>query len=175
MPATGLLAQILNFPAVSRTRRNHGLEHATLHVLARRFPGVPLAGHSTPGGFRLIGNIPIEAVAEAVDEAYHRLKAGEHQLAVHPNCGTNFVTTGTLAGLAASSAMLGGKRNRRDLLDRLALAAFLSVAVMILSQPLALRLQKEITTSGDLENLHVSEIRRSESGTFIIHHVVTQG
>lgn len=175
MPAAGLLAQILNTPTFSRIRRNHGLEHATLHVLARRFPGQAMAGHSTTSGFRLLGNLPIEAVGEAVEEAYKRLRAGEHQLAVHPNCGTNFVTSGTLAGLAGASAMLGVKKDRSNLLDRFSLAAVLSVLVLVLSQPLALRLQKEITTSGELGGLQVVEIRRAESGSLIIHHVITRG
>ena len=34
-----ILDPILNLPILSRIRRNHGLEHATLHVLSRRHPG----------------------------------------------------------------------------------------------------------------------------------------
>ena len=61
-----------------------------------------MAGHSTAAGFRLMGEIPTEAVQSAVEEALRRLQAGESKLAVHPNCGTNFVTAGTLSGLAAA-------------------------------------------------------------------------
>jgi hypothetical protein len=108
---TPLFKSFLSVPMVSRIRRNHGLEHATLHVLSKRHPGVNLAGHSDARGFWLVGDVPIEDVQEAIEEALSRMRGGEHNLAVHQNCGTNFVTAGSLAGLAAGVAMLGsGKR-----------------------------------------------------------------
>lgn len=171
----GLLDLILNLAPIARIRRNHALEHATLHVLAQRLPEVSMAGHSTPGGFRVIGNIPIEMVAEAVKEAHRRLQTGEYRLAVHPFCGTNFVTSGTLTGLAGALAMLGVRKDRKDLPERLALAVTLSVIALVLSQPLALYLQRQITTSADLGDLRVVEIYRAESGSLIIHHILTQG
>lgn len=171
----GMLDTILNLTPIARTRRNHALEHATLHVLAQHLPNLSLAGHSSPGGFRLIGDIPIELVGECVTEAQRRLKAGEHRLAVHPFCGTNFVTSGVMTGLAGASAMLGVRKDRKDLLERLVLAITLSVFALILSQPLALYLQREITTTSDLDDLRVVEIRRSESGALVVHHILTQG
>ncbi len=44
-------SKILEYAPLSRIRRNHGLEHAALHVLAERHPGKPLAGHSDLNGF----------------------------------------------------------------------------------------------------------------------------
>jgi hypothetical protein len=41
---------ILDLPFVQETRRNHALEHATLHMLARKYPDKPMAGHSNPTG-----------------------------------------------------------------------------------------------------------------------------
>ena len=35
---------ILDIPILSRIRRNHGLEHATLTLLAQRFPYRRMAG-----------------------------------------------------------------------------------------------------------------------------------
>jgi len=81
---------ILDFQPISRTRRNHSLEHATIHVLSKKFPNVTLAGMSSPSGFTLIGDVATEDVAEAAIEALRRLREGESQLALHPNCGTNF-------------------------------------------------------------------------------------
>lgn len=171
----GLLDTLLNFTPIARIRRNHALEHATLHILSQRLPNVSMAGHSTPSGFRIIGNLPIELIGEAVQEAQQRLKAGEHRLAVHPFCGTNFVTSGTMAGLAGASAMLGVRKDLKDLLERLVLAITLSVFALVLSQPLALYIQREITTTADLGELHVVEIRRAESGALVVHHILTQG
>jgi hypothetical protein len=171
----GLLSSLLNITPIARIRRNHALEHATLHILAQKTPNLRMAGHSTISGFRLIGDIPIETVADAVQEAQRRLKAGEHRLAVHPFCGTNFVTSGTLAGLAGASAMAGMRKDRKDLLERLAMAVTLSTFALMLSQPLALYLQREITTCADLGGLHVTEVRRAENGALVVHHVITQG
>ena len=92
----------LKLPVVSRVRRNHGLEHATLHVLSRRHPGQPLSGHSDTGGFWLVGNLPTEEVYSAAQEALVRLNAGERSLAVHQNCGTNYVISGSMAALAVT-------------------------------------------------------------------------
>ncbi len=45
---------LLDTGLISRIRRNHGLEHATLHVLAERHPGQPVAGHSDQRVFGLL-------------------------------------------------------------------------------------------------------------------------
>jgi hypothetical protein len=170
-----LLSAVLETPVLSRIRRNHGLEHATLHVLAQRNPRLNMAGHSTAAGFRLAGNIPTEAVQSAVEEALTRLRAGERQLAIHPNCGTNFVTAGMLSGLAGASAMLGVGGRTRDKLERLPLAAMLATLALIAALPLGLQIQREVTTSGQPGELNVVSISRMERGGLVIHFVQTQG
>lgn len=166
---------LLNIPVVSRIRRNHGLEHATLHILAQRFPALPMAGHSTAAGFRLMGELSTEAVQSAVEEALRRMQAGEAKLAVHPNCGTNFVTAGTLSGLAGAAAMLGAGRRVRDKLERLPLAAVMATMALIAAYPLGLKLQEKVTTSGKPGTLQVAEIKVTRHGSLTIHHVLTQG
>ena len=170
-----LLLSTLNFAPISRIRRNHGLEHATLHVLAERFPRTALAGHSDLSGFWIVGNVPTEALEAAVREALRRLQKGEHLLAVHPYCGTNFVTSGVLAGGAASLVMLGGSRKLRDNLERIPLAMPLATLVLILAQPLGMLLQARVTTSGQPEGLEILEIIPSQRGSLTAHRVVTAG
>ena len=63
---------LLELPILSRIRRNHGLEHATLNTLARRFPRQPMAGYSDLNGFWIVGNLETEAVAEAALDAQGR-------------------------------------------------------------------------------------------------------
>ncbi len=166
---------LVNIPWLSRIRRNHGLEHATLHVLARRFSGKSLAGHSDTKGFWLIGDLQTEDVETAVQEALDRMKAGEKNLAVHPNCGTNFATAGTMAGIAGAAAMFGVGRRKRDKLDRLALAATLATLALIAAQPAGLFLQKYFTTSGEPGTLKVAEIIPSRRGKLKTHRIITQG
>jgi len=169
-----LLQSLLDIPAVSSTRRNHGLEHATLHILSKRFPERNLAGHSDPNGFWLVGDVPTDAVQGAVDEALRRLRAGEHNLAVHPNCGTNLVTAGSLAGLAGAMGMWGAGPRKRDKLDRFPLVAVLATLALMLAQPLGMKLQKHITTSGIPEALEVTKITPTKRGRLKAHRVLTQ-
>ena len=82
-------------------RQHHAIEHATIHLLAARYPDVVLAGLSDPWGFTLYGRAPTDAVEEAVGEALQRLQAGEEEIAFHPNCGTNLTTSIFLITAAA--------------------------------------------------------------------------
>jgi hypothetical protein len=161
--------------AISRVRRNHGLEHATLHILSERYPKLSMAGHSNTAGFWLIGDVSTEDVRSAVNEALQRMRAGEHNLAIHPNCGTNFVAAGTVAGLAGALAMLGVGRKTSEKLERLPLAATLATLGLILAQPLGLVLQERFTTSGEPGNMEVVEIIPSKRGRIAAHHVLTRG
>ena len=172
---TSNLDSILNTPVLSRIRRNHGLEHATLTILAQRFPGVPMAGHSTAAGFRLMGNVPTEAVQAAAEEALRRMQGGEAKLAVHPNCGTNFVTAGTLSGLAGAAAMFSAGRRTRDKVERLPVAIVMATLALIAAYPLGLKVQEKVTTSGKPGTLQVSKITKTQRGSMTIHQVLTQG
>jgi len=172
---TNDLRGILEYAPVSRVRRNHGLEHATLHVLAERHPGRPLAGHSDLSGFWIIGDLTAEDLASAIQEARLRLESGESKLAVHPNCGTNFATSGVLAGLAAAVVMFGVGKRARDNLDRLPLAILLATLALIVSQPLGLKLQEYVTTSGAMGLLRVVEIIPRLQGKVTAHRVLTEG
>ncbi len=165
---------LLTFQPISRIRRNHGLEHATLHILSEKYPHLSMAGHSSTTGFWLLGDVPTQDVEWAVHEALRRMNNGEHNLAVHPNCGTNFVASGTLAGLAGASAMFGSGRRFRDKLERLPLAATMATIALILSQPLGLYIQEHVTTSGYPGSLEIVDIRAEHRGSVTAHRVTTR-
>ena len=174
-PATRSNLTVLDYPLLSRIRRNHGLEHATLHVLSARKPRTPMAGHSDMKGFWILGDVSMEELQSAVEEAQRRLRAGERYLAVHPNCGTNIVTSGILAGVAAFAGLFGAGRRLRDKLERLPLVVTLATLALIISQPLGRALQENITTSADLGDLEVVEIRVVGEGRTPAHRIVTRG
>jgi hypothetical protein len=98
---------------------------------------------------------------------------GERSLAIHPNCGTNFATSGVLAGLAASLAMFGAGRSWRDKLERVPLAMTLATLALIVAQPLGLKFQQEVTTSGDPQGLKILEISQEKRGRVSAHRVIT--
>ncbi len=169
------LSNLLESPVISHIRRNHALEHATLHTLAGHLPNTMLMGHSDVGGFWIIGDVPPEMLHAAVQEAIARLRAGERQLALHPNCGTNFVTAGTLAGLAGALAMLGSGKRLQDKLARLPFAAALATLALIASQPLGMLLQARVTTAGDPGSLEITSISHKKQGHLSVHRVQTRG
>lgn len=165
----------MQIPLISRIRRNHGLEHATLHVLSERHPGVPMVGHSDFAGFWIIGNLELDDVQFAVDEALRRLNAGEERLAIHPNCGTNFATAGVLAGGAAFLAMTGAGRRFQDKLERLPLAMTMATLALVAAQPLGLTVQQQLTTSGRPEGLRITAITPSRNGRVRSFRISTAG
>ncbi len=154
---------VLDLPLVRRTRRNHGLEHATIHVLSGRIKDLRMAGRSTNSGFVLLGEAPTEQVEAAVRDALRRMRGGEHGLAIHPNCGTNLVTTGTMTTVAAMLGLSGA--SRRDAWNRLPTVLLLVMGALLFSQPIGMALQKYITTDGDPADLEIVSITRSQMQT----------
>jgi hypothetical protein len=165
---------VLDTQIFSRLRRNHGLEHATITILSLRFPYRPLAGYSFPGGFILIGDVPTEHVREAVTEALTRMNNGERSLAVHPNCGTNYVVSGAVVGALTWLGMAGAK-NKRDKVERLPLLIALAILGFIFSQPLGPKIQERITTSGDPRGMTIVSIFPYQFWRFPLHRIITQG
>ncbi|MFZ6026616.1 MAG: DUF6391 domain-containing protein [Chloroflexota bacterium] len=165
------MSNLLTSPSILRLRRIHGLEHATINLLAQRIQGVSLAGHSDPGGFWLLGDVPTAAVQQAVNEALARMKKGERQLAIAPLCGTNIVTIGTLTGLAGMIALWDAPRRLRDKLDRLPAVVMLTTLAAFVALPLGVLMQQHVTTCGEPGDLQVTTIARSEQNGIVSHRV----
>jgi hypothetical protein len=168
------LQGLLETPWLLRTRRNHGLEHATIHVLTQKNIHRGVAGHSDAGGFWLLGELTTEEIRQAAEEALARLRAGERWLAIHPNCGTNLMTAGVVSGLAGALAMRGANQ-RGAWLERLPLAALLSIFALLAARPLGTRLQQRVTTSGDPGPLEILSVQRSQRGDHTLHRIETHG
>jgi hypothetical protein len=149
---------LLEYPLILSTRRNHGLEHATIHVLSALKPGRPLAGRSTPFGFYLYGDVSDEELQAAVYDALNRMERGEKRLAIHPGCGTNYLTSGAAASLGALTVLsIGDRKARWSRLPDVLIAATLA---LIIAQPIGPKLQEHITTCGDMGDLEIVSIRR---------------
>lgn len=149
-------------------RRNHALEHATLHVLAREMPKLSLVGRSDWRGFTLYGDVKSELVEKAVQEAWERLGAGQAELSIHPRCGTNLAVTGVLAGLAVLVGLLGSRRAhwRRWPLTLVGLAGALTLA-----GPLGPAVQRRMTTNPDMVGVSIGCVRRQGHGRWTTHRV----
>ena len=151
---------VLNLPYVRRVRRNHGLEHATAHVLAGRIKNLSINGRSDAGGFWLMVNVEQADMESAVAEALRRMQNGEHGLAVHPNCGTGLVTTGIMASMAGMLGSVGMKRDLTSSFSRLPTIILLTIGAIWFSHPVGLKLQEHFTTLGDPGDLEVLSVKR---------------
>ncbi len=164
---------LLEAPLILETRRNHALEHATLHVLAAKYPDRHMAGHSNPTGFFVLGDLSMEDIQSAAAQALDRLRAGESNLAIHAGCGTNLATAALLGGMLAWFVMQGAKSTFGRLL-RVPLAVVFALAGVALSRPLGPVIQANITTEANVGDLRIVEVRPSLRGRLTAHRVITR-
>lgn len=151
---------------LEKVRRNHGIEHATVHVLSEANPNLSLVGRADGGGFAIIGDVHPETLADAAQEALRRMKAGQGELAVHPRCGTQLVTLGALTAAAAIFAL--GRRPRLSKFPDVMLATTIAA---FLAQPLGLTLQKYVTTSPNVFDASFVGVTRKEFAGISFWHV----
>jgi hypothetical protein len=163
------------FELITRIRRNHGLEHATVHILSQRHTSLALAGRSDWNGFTLYGSLDTSEVIQAAHEALRRLRQGETDLAVHPRCGTVLATTGLLTSLAAFLAISLDSSNPRGRFRwaSIPMAVMAATLAAILAQPIGLMLQERYTVSGNPGNLKIKNISRKPLGQFVVHRIET--
>ena len=151
-----------------RIRQNHALEHATITIMSRMDPNLRVSARSSSNGFIIFGDVDLGQLRRALDEALSRLQAGEAELAIHPNCGTNLavgvslVTIGTMLGMASSHTR-----------TRVAAAAASSLTGLAAARPLGELVQKHITTLPDLNGVRVTEIFRRKLFGFTVVEVRT--
>ena len=160
---------ILDLPYILETRRNHALEHATLHMLARTHK-TSMGGHSNPSGFFIFGELRTGDVRAALDEAYTRLRTGERGLAIHPGCGTNLIATAFLPATLAWMP-LQSTRSMRWRLLLIPLALIFGVFGFFLSKPLGTWLQRNVTTEADLGNMRIVDLTLVRKG---VHRIITK-
>ncbi len=154
----------MNF--LEKLRRNHGIEHATVHVLSEWVPNLSLVGRADGKGFAIIGEVNPEQLADAAHEALKRMKNGQGDLAVHPRCGTQLVTLGALTALAAFLAL-----GRRPRVSKLPDAMIATTLAAFIAQPLGLQLQKYVTTSPNVFDANFVGVTRKNFAGLEFWHV----
>jgi hypothetical protein len=138
-----------------RIRQNHALEHATVTILSGKIPNLRVSARSSPQGFVIFGSVDLEKVRAAAGEALARLQAGEAELAIHPNCGTN-VAVGLSFTAVSWLLALTLMRPRTRIFSALAGA----MGAGLLARPLGAIVQRYVTTLPDLRGVRITDIRR---------------
>jgi hypothetical protein len=151
-----------------RIRQNHALEHATITILSGMIPNLSISARSNSHGFTIFGDVDLGQLRIALDEALRRLQAGEAELAIHPNCGTNIVVGATVLTLGT---LLGMASNRPR--TRIASTAASSIAGLMAARPLGELVQKHFTTLPDLKGVRVTDIFRRKILGFTMVEVRT--
>ncbi len=144
---------------LSRLRRNHALEHATINLASQRYPGVRIVGLSGPLGFSLYTPLSADEVVPLVREALAALKAGQAHLALHHNCGTNIVVTAMLTTLATLMGM--GRRTKRPMrrmLERLPYVVLLNVIALLAAPSAGQWIQGKVTTDPHLDDVEIGSL-----------------
>jgi uncharacterized protein DUF6391 len=138
-----------------RTRQNHALEHATVTLLSQTIPHLNASARSNMRGFVIFADLPLGEVRAASQEAMERLQAGESELAIHPNCGTNLAVGLSLA-MVGSLFALTALRPR----TRIATVMAGSVAGITVARPVGTLMQRYITTLPDVHDIRIRSVRR---------------
>ena len=134
-------------------KQNHALEHATIVLLARKFPDTRLSGISFAAGFFVFGELPTEAIRPVAEQALQLLRTSQPELAVNERCGTNLAVAGMLTGLSA--AAVARLRRPYGTANNVILA---STAALILARPLGLTVQRFVTTQTPNASMTITKV-----------------
>jgi len=122
----------------------------------------------------IYGDLTAEQIQSAASEALARLRAGESHLVIHPGCGTNLVTSGTLAGAAAFTVINVGQRRSRTRWETLPTAILATTLALLIAQPLGPFLQERVTTSADMSTMEILGVWRTNTGGVPVHRIDTR-
>ena len=155
---------------IQKTRRNHGLEHATISLLLPHMSHDRMvAGYSVPGGFLVLGNAETDQVEKAAAEALRRMQAGEADLAISPFCGTNIVVAALLTTIGVAVALRTGARG----LGRFNRAFSNATFALVASRPIGRVVQQRYTTSADVGDMSIKSVTRYDLGRLTLHWTAT--
>ena len=101
LPLAG--AVLRRFRTDADTRRNHALEHATIHYLERS-GGVTFSGRAHADGFQVCGRTTPARIREAFAEVAVRVQGRMAIPHISPRCGSNYLTTLALGVLLLAVA-----------------------------------------------------------------------
>lgn len=138
-----------------RIRQNHAIEHGTVTMLTRRMPHLRLSARSSARGFVIFADLDPALVRSAADEALARLQAGDAELAIHPNCGTNLAVGVSLA-MAGLLFALTAVRPR----TRVASVVASSMVGIVVARPLGIVVQRHVTTLPEVADVRIVDVSR---------------
>jgi hypothetical protein len=173
LPWVVLFFAVVNLPFLSAaldafrmddaTRRNHALEHATIHYLkqsgARR-----LAGQAARNGFRISGRSSVAEIRSAFEQVRRVVRDGGQLPYISRRCGSNIVTALGLGLLLLMVVALGSVLLRPPLAVR---ASALSVVVLLfvaVRHGIGSLIQRRFYMKVDFDDISLRDIRQMQAG-----------
>ena len=152
--------KIIPMDVIAHIRKNHAMEHATIHLLANIAPNITFSGYSLVKGYWILGKAELQDVQKAAEMAYARLNNGEKKLAVHPNCGTNIAVIGLCTAAAAILTSVGESDEESGLSRFTAMSAAGMIGALA-GKPLGPKVQEKFTTDANVSDLSIVSINCS--------------
>ncbi len=152
---------------LQRIRRNHAIEHAALHLLARTPMSRRLAARSDGRGLTFYGEVDSATLSKAINGGLLALSMGQNSLAIHRRCGSMLSIAVLLGLLAAWLAQSGFRRGASTTRRALTLAGV--VAAALVAQPLGEAVQRHVLTDADTGRARLVAIYASRRGPLAIH------
>jgi hypothetical protein len=166
-----------------RARVIHGIEHATVNLLARR--GFSLRGGLTEDGFFnlwLLSDRPrgsqrrddgaVAAVQQACNTAIRMLRRGNTRLAFDRRCGTTWFTEFALGALGTVVALVVGLVAHLEVRGVMLLVGGFLLLLAVGSRPLGWFFQRILTVSVDFERAWITRVQRSVEPDGVIRFIV---
>ena len=180
-----LVLAILNLPLVaqvfqlfrmdSRIRRNHALEHATIHFLwATGKRGV--GGRAAPHGFRVSGHASPAEIRKAFDQVRELIRTGRPLPHVSRHCGSNQVTALALGILMLFVVVAISLVLRPPLWVRALALAGVVLAFVLLRHAAGNRIQARFfmaTDFGDAIIRSITKVKAEDTERSPVHDVQT--
>ncbi len=152
--------RVATIDAIAHIRKNHAMEHATIHLLTESRPGVSFAGYSFIKGYWILGNAELQDIQKAAEMALARLNNGEKKLAIHPNCGTNLAMIGLCTAAAAMITTMDTKDDD-SVFSRFSAFTTAGLIGAMAGKPLGPKVQKRFTTDANVNDLSIVSINCS--------------
>ena len=157
------------------TRRNHALEHATIHFLEagrnRR-----LSGRATRDGFRVCGRSSPHEIKKAFERVRRVVRDGDSLPYISPRCGSNVVTALGLALLLLLSLAGVSLVIQPPLIIRAAALLGVVVFFVAMRRGIGNLIQRRFFMSTDFADVSLREVREVPAGPLDrrpVHFVAT--
>lgn len=169
------LVACLNLPLVGaafrafrvdqRVKRNHALEHATIHCLAAK-SGRRFSGRAAPNGFRIRGRASRAEITAAFNLVRDAVTRGDPLPCVTPRCGSNLVTAYALSMTLLLFVAIWILAFAPPLATRAGALVFVVMTFALLRHPIGNAIQRRFFLAEDFTEVAARDVRKIPTRTF---------